>query len=232
MQRFTRKGLGFALNPAFIFGLAIAGLVYWGISRWLGPGVGILTSLVGTFSALSLLKWLNTKFFRNAIPFVSDVPIIKGFNSKAALTWGIVLGIVFVAMTGTGWITSMFGNNPFTSSASLASLVTTLPADQAAASATCSASISDELRGKQTTVTINAYDLASATPYSSAVDVNPVAILVNGEVYETTTDTSDYDFTIPAGSVISFRGGSSSYYLGTEFDATGTQSASNVESFQ
>jgi hypothetical protein len=77
--------------------------------------------------------------------------------------------------------------------------------------------VSEELRGKESTIDINAWDLESNTPYASAIDTTAY-IYKNGngpENYVTTiTDTSAYALSgFVVGDTVYIYGGDSSYYL-------------------
>lgn len=77
----------------------------------------------------------------------------------------------------------------------------------------CAASVSDYIRGSQATATVNAYDQASDTPLSSAVDGTIYIIDSSGGVTKS-TDTSDYSMNkYSVGDTVSIKGGDSSYYI-------------------
>ena len=213
-----RKGLAFNFN--LVIGLAIAFLVWWLVSKWIGPGFGFMATLLGTIGFLALAKWLLSRW----IPWVNQVPIIKGLSNKMAMWTAIICLVVFFGMTAVGpigqWIS---GVNPFKTAS-----ISGVPAEavtETEGALTCKDVVSPELFGKAATITINAYDMESNTPYSSAVDVNPTALLVNGQVVSTLTDTSAASVTsgVKVGDVISFRGGSSSYYLDPTFKVDGKE---------
>lgn len=77
----------------------------------------------------------------------------------------------------------------------------------------CWSLASDELRGKSASVVQNAYDQASNTPNSAAVDVNPTYVYKNGDYHTTLTDTSDASLTTAAvGQVLDHYPAGSTYY--------------------
>lgn len=56
----------------------------------------------------------------------------------------------------------------------------------------CWSRATEELRGKSSTPTLNAYDQQSNTPRSAAVDCNPTYVYLDGQYLASTSDTSDY----------------------------------------
>ena len=214
-----RKGLAFNFN--LVIGLAIAFLVWWLVSKWIGPGFGFLATALGTIGFLALAKWLFSGF----IPWVNNVPIIKGLNKRTAMWTAIISLVVFFGMTAVGPVGQLIsGINPF-HTASVVAPATVQSVAPATGTLSCKDSVPAELLGKPATITVNAYDMESNTPYSAAVDVNPTSLLVNGQVVSTLTDTSAYSISsgVVVGDVISFRGGSSTYYLDPTFKVNGKE---------
>mgnify|MGYP000215090915 CR=1 FL=1 len=77
--------------------------------------------------------------------------------------------------------------------------------------------VSEELKGKTATITVNAWDMESNTPYSSAVDVNPTYVFKNGNSAENyvkeLSDTSAYSLSgFAVGDTLYAYGGGTSYY--------------------
>ena len=180
--------------------LAIIAAITW---LFLAPILGItgstLTLALFTISILFLLKYFS--FTRK---FVAAIPI----TPKFAGIIGLIL-LVF-GMFSYGWFAqwiplgSMFAPGAVT----IPGAVT--PAGVACAPMRIGGAISDDIFGTSSTLTVNAWDMESNTPYSAAID-----LLTNCGIYKNGNSASNYIATsadTAAGSVTGFSVGDKIYY--------------------
>jgi len=141
-------------------------LIVAGVWLFLAPTLSItgstFTVLLFTFSILLLLKW-----FKPTSKFVSAIPIVP--------KWAGIIGIVILlfGIFSYGWFSFLGLQQMFPTGA-----ITTIPGavTPAGTVTTCAAmrqggTISDDIFGTSSTLTVNAWDMESNTPYSAAVDL-------------------------------------------------------------
>ncbi len=149
------------MNRWIIF--AILFVVTW---FWLGTMFGITGGLLHTVIFVLALASLLTAIGFKAIPFAL----------KKQWLWLIaIVGFGYLAMS-YGWLGGMFP------SAGVTPPATTVTTPQG-----CRASVTTELLGKASTLDVNAWDMESNTPYSSAVDLT-----TNCHIYKNGNKATDY----------------------------------------
>ena len=180
------------MNKWLLLLLAL-GVLMWLFSAFAGfELLSISTVLLAIFTLLLLQKF---GVFR-------ALPIPKRQETIALIIVGVILlftgGFSFIGLDFSGMITGA---------------TITPAAPTSAAVQTCKASIPSENLGKSATVTINAYNKESNTPYSSAVDTQVYIVDDEGNVVKS-SDTTAYSLqSYSTGDVISVYGGDSSYYV-------------------
>jgi len=189
-------------------------LIVAGVWFILAPTIGItgstLTVALFTFSILLLLKW-----FKPTSKFVSAIPIMP--------KWAGIIGIVILlfGIFSYGWFSFLGLQKMFPTGAITA--IPTGAVTPTGTAATCAAmrnggTISDDIFGTSSTLTLNAWDMESNTPYSSAVDLTTNCyIYKNGNAasnfIKASTDTSDASVTgFSVGNKVYIYCGGSSYY--------------------
>lgn len=132
---------------------------------------------------------------------------------KQILLYGS-LGLILVGLFTGGYL-SISKITSWTSPATFeGETVQPTPSEPAPTAAECA--VTEELRGKQSTVTINAYDLEANNPYSSQVSsATTVWVFKDGTFLQKIDDVTSKDITVPAGSSLSFYGGNGSLYVDT-----------------
>lgn len=183
LARFIPPIIIIAVLAVFVSGFFVSG----------GNFANIPFAWIFAISATALLGYFGFNYAK--IPFL---------NRKQHLYAGLV-GVVALFLLG-GFAFDLSGLMP---SANVG------PSGPSVTESGCRASVSDEVLGQSVTMIINAYDRESNTPLSSAVDVNPTRYYVNGDYGDTETDTSSASVSggIGGGDVVTFYGGSSTYYL-------------------
>ncbi len=188
---------------AIVMALLVAGIVGFLAGGFFGVTQGIVSFiLVGAVLLLffSGLSGMN-------IPFFSRVVKIK--KTQAIIVSVVLLGLVLI----TGFASTVpFIGNPFVTGTiggiDLGGNGITVGED-------VECDVTDELRGKDTTISLNAYDQEDNTPVSSgAVDMNPTFVFMNGELITSTTDTSAYTSLagFSVGDTITFIPANDTYY--------------------
>lgn len=174
------------------------------MARWLIPLIAFVAIawLYSSFTNQQLLAPVTLLFAVFALAVLQKLKIIRAipFVPQRYVTAILILsGIAVFVMGGFAF---------FLPGITLASLQ-----GQITPSAGAYCIDNPELVGKSATLTINAYNMESSSPYSAPVDVNPTYVVSAGGV-ELLTDTSSATLqTHSAGERIKFVGGSSSYYL-------------------
>ena len=193
-------------SPKLLMGLGVAVLLilasmYVGITS----SVGIFAFVVG---AVALLKLASP----GTSAYVSGIPIFGHLNKQASM---VVLALSVVALIFVGAISMPSGTTAdVTRFTSITGDV--IPATGLDACLMQAKNINPDNVGKAATGTVNAYDQESNTPYSAAVDVNPVYFWKLGaeEAAKSTSDTSAYSLTgYNVGDIIYSAGGSTTYYV-------------------
>lgn len=169
--------------------LAYVGTTYLGIT-------GLWLTVAFAVGVLALLKYLN-------VGFVKAFPFNKRMSGIVAL---VAIGYVALSL---GWL-SMLGLQ-------LPTAAVTLPAASVAptTSTACSASVSEEIRGTSATVTFNAWDKESDTPYSATVNPS-LLVFKNGNYVGSASGTSGSVSNVKVGDVLSVYANettSASYYM-------------------
>lgn len=171
IKKGINKGRLINIMAGFLPTILALVVIYLAVTMLLGVAGG-LVAIIFSAGVLLLLKYFNV---------LRVVPVSK----KMALYGGIAL--VFLGAFMSGWLVS-FGLSP----ALLAGVVSTatIPGVPAAAptvtSTACAAGISPEILGTSATVTPNAYDLESNTPYSSAVGISADYFTTDGQLASAT----------------------------------------------
>jgi len=186
---------------------AVTAFLVWAM---LFPKLGIATSGIMSLALLGTIifavSYVKPEFF--GLPFIG----------KALAKWAAIGCVVLFLFTGgIGMVTS------YVTPASVGGIPGTayVPPQTTPTITTCQ--VSDELAGKSATITLNAYDQESDTPYSTAVDVDTYVwrkdSLGNWVFVGKTTDTSAYSLTgVSVGDYLKFMGAdstssSAAYYL-------------------
>ena len=177
------------------------------MKRWIGFAILLALSWLFLAPMIGISGWLNVLIFSAALALTLDfLGIFKVFPFRLKKNVALILMIGLWAFLGfqLGW----FGQFPPT--AQVTQPAPTTPAG-------CWESISPEIRGTSATLTLNAWDLESNTPYSSAVDTT-VYLYRNGndatDYVTSSSDTSAASITgFAVGDTVYIYGGDSSYYV-------------------
>jgi hypothetical protein len=185
----------------------VFGVILWLLSSALGTAMFSFTTILWGLLVLVILQKLG---------ILRTIPLPK---RSVTILGVVVAGIMF--FTGAfSVVLTMLPTMP--TAAPTAATITSPTTTETTSTAVSNCiekvkAVNPNLVGKAATVTINAYDMASNTPYSSAVDTTAY-IVSDGQVVKT-TDTSSYSMSgYSVGDVISVYGGSSSYYLADKKD--------------
>jgi len=184
----------------------------------------ILTVMMSMFFGIAV--GAASLFLSVLIVFVLDatvLPMLPKMNFMGKHSKTVVFIVILIATAYTGGLALLPGLEGFTWGGITASLtgasmgIPIAPSVTATSASTCAAvsqggTISDEIWGSKATVTINAYNKESNTPYSAAVDTT-AHIVRNGQI-ATITDTTDSDMdSYSVGDIISVYGGDTTYYV-------------------
>jgi len=153
-----------------IWFLALLLAVYFFIRAWLGIS-GLIPVIVFTLALALTLDYFG---------------IFKIFPFKLNRKFSMIVLVVLWAYTfwTAGWLTTLMGGfkipGAVTPVSSISSVSSVTPSS-------CMSSVSDEIRGTAATIDLNAWDLESNTPYSSAVDFS-----TNCYIYKNGNAATDY----------------------------------------
>lgn len=141
-------------------------------------------------AVLAALKWAGLKA-------VSAFPV-----GKKGSMWVALIGILAFLFMG-GYLSGLLGGIP----------AADLGGGGISAS-DCRASVNDNILGKAASLTMNAYDQESNTPYSATVD-SLVYVFKNGQFAQSTDTVAARSLTtsLAVGDVVDIYGGNASYYV-------------------
>lgn len=175
----------------------------WLASSLLGmPIFALNTILIVAFAYLLLQKF-------NVLPAMLALPI-KGKMLTPLLVVVFLAAFFLGAFAVISPILTMEGISGTLSGQVIPGVTTVITPVSPAAMAECP--VTDELRGKSATLTVNAYDMAANSPYSAAVDTAGF-MEKNGEIVAFTDTTAGSVTSYSVGDSVAFRGGNGSYYL-------------------
>lgn len=188
--------------PKIVVFLIAAFLVYTFLTPWIGVS-GFLASVLITVGILAAAKTFLGQNW--AFPWS-----IRGLYVVVILFLGVLFGGVFSFASLGNLSASMVSGEQIVQPIG----EVTVPVTDIAA-----CSVSNELKGKESTLHINAWDMESNTPYSSAVDLTTGCWLFKDgndakNFVAASSDTSDYDLTagFAVGDQLYMYCGGTSYY--------------------
>lgn len=178
-------------------------LAYYVLAGYLGITGGFLATILFAVLVVAVLSWFSPLF---------RISVLK--NAKFRL-YTIVTCFVGLFLLGG------FARYGFTLATLFPATQVTAPTLQLQTCADYVKSINPYLLGKSSTLTLNAWDMASNTPYASAVDAK-VSVYKNGDTADkyvaTLTDTSAYQLSgFSVGDTISiYEDTPTSYYVDSQ----------------
>jgi hypothetical protein len=194
------------MSYKWLIPIAIFAVIAYASAVWLSqPFASVPVFLLGLFglAVAQMAGWVKL-FPEKHITLIAIVFVAGLFLTGGLALVGAKFGVSIptIGATGASVQTVVSGGNPAA----------------AGAAQTCWDKVNPQIRGQAATVTINAWDKESTTPYSAAVDVNPTYVVSTSHSgthqVSTLSDTSAASMaSFSVGDVISVYGGSSSYYL-------------------
>lgn len=203
------------LNKTFLSLIAVLAL------GWLSVSVlGVTGGLFATVLAITVIVQIM-RLTGFGAEFVSGIPIIGQFNPKMQV-YAAVIGVLALFFIGAVTLPASISSALSGIGIPTAEITPTMDIPMEAVSVlSCidkAKALNPDNLGKAATITTNAYDQESNTPYSAAIDINPVSFYRNGNKAMNhvlaTTDTSAYSLTgLNVGDTIYTYGGSATYYM-------------------
>ena len=203
------------INKTFLSIIAVLVLGWASVSIF-----GITGGLFATILAITVIVQAM-RLTGIGAEFVSGIPIIGQFNPKVQL-YALVIGVIALVFIGAIALPASIGamwSGVSIPTGEITPDITTPVAGVSVLSCIDKArALNPDNVGKAATIPVNAYDQESNTPYSAAVDINPVDFYRNGNDainhVVTTTDTTAYSLTgLNVGDTIYVYGGSATYNL-------------------
>ncbi len=188
------------IAPLLVIGAVLLSLSYWATTTGFILELATLVAVTGLIY-LVISKY-GPKWTRTLEGKTLNMAIYL-FIGATFLTGGFALVFGQVA-TPTGAIAALSG-----------AAITGVPASvqiTGIPSVTAVCDVSEELRGKASTVTLNGYDQAANSPFSAAVDAL-VYVEKNGEIVLVRDTTSGSLTSYSVGDRVSIKGGNASYYV-------------------
>ena len=203
------------LNKMFLSIVAVLVLAWLSVSVF-----GVTGGLFATILAITVIVQIM-RLSGFGAEFVSGIPIIGQFNPKMqiyATVIGVALLLFIGAITLPTSISTMLTGVGVPTAEITPSIPGIAPTVALASCIDTAKALNPDNLGKAATITVNGYDQESNTPYSAAVDINPVSFYRNDNTAVNhvlaTTDTSAYSLTgLNVGDMIYAYGGSATYYM-------------------
>lgn len=202
------------LNKAFLSIVAVL------VLGWLSVSVlGVTGGLAITVLAITVIVQAMRLSGLGA-EFVSGIPIIGQFNPKMQL-YVAVFGTILLLFIGAIALPASISNMLSGVGLPAAEITPAIEPIAGVSVLSCidkAKALNPDNLGKSATITVNGYDQESNTPYSAAIDINPVSFYRNDNTAMNhvlaTTDTSAYSLTgLNVGDTIYTYGGSATYYM-------------------
>lgn len=188
---------------------------------WISVSIfGVTGGLVATIVSITVIVQVM-RLVGFGAEFVSGIPIIGQFNQKMQI-YAVVIGVVLLLFMGAIAVPASISNILGGVEIPMGDVTPVDLAPEAAVSTlSCiekAKALNPDNLGKAATITVNGYDQESNTPYSAAIDINPVSFYRNGNDAVNhvlaTSDTSAYSLTgLNVGDTIYTYGGSATYYM-------------------